>query len=251
MQESQPYIMTRKRSVRRIYWGRIVAVVVALSLAVIGGVLWFSRTSGELKLAGREYWFVSMGEYTELAEASSRAAQVVESGGAGYVYGNENYKVAASCYASRSDAVAVSVRLADGGENVSVFSLSSPDIRVQRPKENAEELKKLLLKPAVIFDELYDVSVKTDKAEINESATMYAAVKMSASCREYASAARDYEGEVGEFLSSVFDSVATILDNAVASSDKIPQRLRYALCDVAVSICSRSSDFAKLSINLS
>ncbi len=251
MQDNEPYIITKKRTVRKVYWGRIVAVTVVLSLIAVGVILWFSRTAGKITVDAREFWFVSMGEYSELSEASSRAEAVVNSGGAGYLHGDEKYNVAASCYANKSDAVSVKERLTGEGETASVFSVSCPKIAIDKPKKNATLLKDLLARPAALFDELYSISVKTDTKEISEAAAQYAALKMSVACEEYARECKALDAAASDYLSALFTSVGASLDVLARSDGNIPQAVKYALCETAVKICKETNEFANKLKNMS
>ena len=42
---------------------------------MMGGGFWFSRTAGKISAPAREYWFVSMGEYADLGQASVFSAR--------------------------------------------------------------------------------------------------------------------------------------------------------------------------------
>ncbi len=245
MQDNQPYIITKKHTVRHVYWGRIIAFVVVVALIVIGVVLWFSRSSGKLVTPAREYWFVSMGEYGDLAEASSRAETVVASGGAGYIYGQTSYKVVAACYADKSDADKVSERLGAGGEHVSVFSVACAEIAVEKPKKNADVLKNMLKRPQELFDALYDISVKTDTKEITETAAKYAVLKMSVKCSDYASESAKIGSVADTYLSVLLTSLALSLDNLAYAQKDFPQSIKYALCEFAVKISDYATDFVR------
>lgn len=244
MQDNNPYIITEKRTVRRIYWGRIIAFIVIISLAVIGGVLWFSRSSGKVETGGREYWFVSMGEFSDLSEASSCADSVIEAGGAGYVFGKSDYKVAAACYANKTDALTVSERLAANGGNCSVFSINCSSVKTEKPKDNVSLYKKLLAYPAQIFDELQKISVKVDTKELSESAALYAVLKMSVVCDEYARECEHFD-EAGAYMHELFGSVSVSLDNLARVKEKVPQSIKYTLCEIAVEICDLTNEFVK------
>ena len=252
MQDNEPYIITKKHTVRKVYWRRIVAVAVILSLIALGLILWFSRTAGKLTAPAREFWFVSMGEYAELGEASSRAEAVVNSGGAGYLHGDEKYSVAASCYANKAVAISVKERLESKGETASVFLLSCPQIAIDKPKKNAELLKELLARPAALFDELYSISVKADTKEISEAAAQYAALKMSVACEEYARESMALGDDAGKYLNSLFTAMKESLDVLARAEKNISQSVKYALCETAVKICNETSEIAnKLAKNVS
>ena len=244
MQESEPYFISRKRTVRRVYWGRIIVVLVVAALLVMGGVFWFSRTAGKISAPAREYWFVSMGEYADLGQASARAATVAEIGGAGYLYGNAPYAVSAACYKEKSDAQKVSDRMNGEGETSSLFSLRCASVSVRKPKENAALAKKMLVRPAELFDELYDISVRTETKELSETAALYAALKMSVACGEYAQDCGELEGVTGEYLVSLFLALSSTLDTLARSTEKVPQAFKYALCESAVKICTVTESFA-------
>lgn len=251
MQDNEPYIITKKRTVRKVFWGRIITVIIILSLAAVGAVLWFSRSTGKISVPAGEYWFVSLGEYSDLSEASACAEHAVRSGGAGYLYGNSEYNVALSCYASKSDAETVVKRLSDDGESCGIFSVTCGKLSVDKPKENAELLKKMLMRPARIFDELYGISVKTDTKELSESAAKYAALKMSVACGEYAAECGALRSDAGDYLGGLFASISETLDDLARTQENVPQAFKYALCETAVKICKQSNDFADKLKNVS
>lgn len=251
MQDNEPYIIGKRRTVRRVYWKRIAVTAVIICLIVIGGVLWFSRTRGSYETEGRTYWFVSMGEYTDGDKAAAYASVVSESGGAGYVVDKNGYMVAAACYSDRNDAETVSARLTGEGENNTVISLKCAALSIPKPKSGGELLKKLLPVPGEMFDELYDISLKTDTKEISEAAALYAAYKMRLECEEYAASSQSIEGKAGEYLHGLFDALARSFGTLAGENDKIPQKIKYTLCDCAVKICSLTGDFSDKIKNLS
>ena len=238
MQE-QPYIISKKRTVRKIYWGRIIAVSVALSALIIGVTLYVFRTHGSITVDSRTYWLVSMGSYSDAASAKEKAEEVKLSGGAGYVYSADSFVVAASCYASEDDARTVCSRL-DGAE---VYSLSCPKLIVSKPKSGAAKLKELLKLPAKIFDELYDVSVKLDTSEIGESAAKYAALRLSSSCASYASECVDIGGDAGKYLYNVLSFASEKTESLAVESGDAGQRIKYLLCELAVKMCEGVAEF--------
>ena len=240
MQE-QPYIISKKRTVRKVYWGRIIAVSVALCALVIGVTLYVFRTVGKITVDARTYWLVSMGVYNDSESASLRAEEVKLAGGAGYVYRGKSFIVAASCYASESDARTVSSRI-DGSE---VYSLSCPKLTVSKPKKGKAKLKELLAKPSKIFDDLYDISVKLDTLEIGESAARYAVLKLSSSCASCASECVDFDGEAGKYLYGIFSFIAEKTESLSTSGGDVGQEIKYVLCEFAVKICADSGEFAQ------
>lgn len=244
MQEEEPYIITKKQTVRRIYWGRIIATVTVVCLAAIGLVLWLSRTNGKIVTVAHSYWFVCVGEHNSQSEATAHAEQVKAAGGAGYIYGNAPYKVVAACYADKADAEKVSERLAAGGETTSVFSVSCHSFTVEKPKKNADVLKKTLQYPQELFFALYDISEKTDTKEITETAAKYAVMKMRVKCSDYASESAGIGSVADNYLATLFASFALSLDNLAYEAYNVPQAIKYALCEFAVKIGEYSAAFA-------
>ncbi|MCI8459519.1 MAG: hypothetical protein HFE46_07650 [Clostridia bacterium] len=243
MQESEPYIITKSRTVRKILWGRIAAVVFAVCILVIGGVLWLSRTPRAITAKARTYRLVAVGDYKDLGEASMRAQAAVRSGGAGYLYGESSYTVAVACYASAADADAVCERLRAEDASARVVSVSCAALTLDRPAENADTVKKMLVRPAALFDELYAVSLQTDTKEISAAAAKYAALKMHVACVEYAEICRRLQTDTGEYLSALFLSLADTLQTPADASENVAAALKYALCDMAVKICAHTEAF--------
>lgn len=236
--QQQPYIISKKRTVRRIYWGRIIAASLAVCAAVIGVTLYLCRTRGKITVDARTYWLVSMGEYNDATAARVRAEEVRLAGGAGYVYGTDSFIVAASCYASEDDARTVCDRI-DGAE---VYSLSCPKLTLDKPKSGATKLKSLLGRPAKIFDELYDVSVKLDTAQLGESAARYAALKLSAACATYASECVEAEDDAGKYLYGILSYMADKTEKLAFPDGGAEQAFKYALCEFAVKMCADSRE---------
>lgn len=243
MQEDEPYIITKRRTVRRIHWGRIAAAVFLLSAVVMGCVFWFSRTPRALHTRARTYRLVTVGEYADLGEASARADDAIRAGGAGYLYGQNSYAVALACYASKEDAETVCARLQESGEDASVTAITCNAITLDKPSQNADELKRMLSMPARLFDELYTVSVQTDGKEISEAAAKYAALKMRVACVEYAGVCGNFRSDAGAYLAALFLSLADTLDAPANASENVAPALKYALCETAVKICAHTSDF--------
>ena len=237
MQE-QPYVISKKRTVRKVYWGRIIAVSVALCALIIGMTLFLTRTKGSITVDARTYWLVSMGEYNDSNSATARADEVRLAGGAGYIYGDKSFVVAASCYASEDDARTVSSRIDGSG----VYAISCPALTVSKPKKGKAKLKEMLALPAKIFDELYDISVKLDTLQIAESAAKYAVLKLSVACATYASQCVEIEGEAGSYLYGLLSFFAEKTEN-VASGGDAGQGIKYALCEFAVKTCKAGEEF--------
>ena len=243
MQEDEPYIITKRRTVRRVHWGRIVAAVFLLSAVAMGCVFWFSRTPRSLHARARTFYLVTVGKYADLGEASARADSAVRAGGAGYLYGHDTYAVALSCYASKDDAQTVCARLQESGEDAGITAIDCSAITLDKPKTDADELKKMLTTPARMFDELYAVSVQVDSKEISEAAAKYAALKMRVACVEYAGVCKNFRSDAGEYLAALFLSLADTLDAPANASENVSPALKYALCETAVKICAHTSDF--------
>lgn len=242
MQE-EPYIISKKRTVRRFYPGRIIAFTLVISLITIGAVVWFARTDGKLTVNERNYGFISMGKYDNLSEASARADSVRNNGGAGYLYGEGKYEVVAACYPNKTSAAEVCERLVGAGETASVFSLSRPKISIEKPNKNADVLSVMLAKPDKIFDELYEISVKTDTKEISEAAALYAVVKLNVSVDEYAQKCSGMETEAGKYLNKLFLSLAASLSGLANVKENVAQSVKYALCEMAQKICVQTQEF--------
>lgn len=247
MQQSEPYVITKKRTVRRIYWHRIVIAVFLVCAAVAGGVLWFSCAPGRISVRKREYRLLSVGEYADLAEASVRVEQAVTAGGAGYVYGDGPYTVAIACYANEADAEAVRARIEANGETAKILVLASPAITLETPsdKSEAELLRKMLPRPGELFDELYAVSVKADTKEITEAAAQYAVLKMSVACGDYAKSCADAKSDAGAYLAALFLSLGDTFDTAARAEKNVLQAVKYALCESAVRICRQTEAFTR------
>lgn len=245
MQEDEPYIITKRRTVRRVHWGRVAVAVFALSLLVMGGVFLFSRTPRSLHAKARSYRLVAVGDYADLGEASARAETAIRAGGAGYLYGNGAYAVALSCYAKNEDATAVCERLRQSGEDARILTLSCDALTLDKPKSDADTVKKMLTAPAALFDELYDISVRVDTKELSEAAAKYAALKMHVACMEHAGTCRNLQTETGDYLAALFLSLADTFSKPADASGDVAAALKYALCDVAVQYTTQTNAFCE------
>lgn len=245
MQESEPYVMTKKRTVRRIYWGRIVTAVMIASFLVIGSVLWFSRSAGKLTVEETQFYYVAMGEFAEYSDAQAYAQTMVASGGAGYVLDGDVYSVAVACYAEQADAYTVSNRLTADGKAARVVATHCPSVSVKKPKDNADALKDALTRPKTLFDEIYAISLKADTKQISVAAAQFALLKMSVACEGYAQDGAKLGTEAGTYLQKVFTDLSAILDKAAQSGENILQAVKYAQCAAADTICKQTAEFVK------
>lgn len=236
MQE-EPYIISKKRTVRKVYKGRIVAAVLIACFLVIGGAIWFSRGSGKLKLEARKFGFVTVGSYSSLAEASVRAGAVIKQGGAGYILGEDEYRVMAACYASEEDAEKVCSRLTENGESASVYVAERTRLDIERPEENADLAARALAYPDEAFDTLYEISLKTDTAEISEAAAKYALLKISVTVTSQKAECATIKGAAGEYTAGVLSKIEDALAALSESKESFSQAVKYTLCEIADIIC--------------
>lgn len=244
MQDNEPYIISKRKSVRKIYFGRIIAVIIVLCLIGIGVVLWFSRVGGKITVAEHEYWAVSVYSSQSAAEAEQNAQSVIQSGGAGYKYGSNPYKVMACCYENKQQAQTVGNRLSEQGEsNVEYVKFLCPEISVDKPKTNYKLLSQMLTAPYELFGELYDVFVKTDKKEIQEAAALYAALKMSETCNGYLTECVNLDTKVGGYLSELYTELSAAFTELSATQTGVPQKIKYTLCKIADVISEKSTQF--------
>lgn len=240
----EPYIITKKRTVRRIYPWRILAVLCFVCLAVMGGVFWFSRTSGTITVKARVYRMVTVGSFSDLGQAGEKASAAAAKGGAGYVYGQKNYAVAMACYASASDADTVCERLRANGEDAAVTELAASRLSIARPKKKANALATLLHKPAALFDALYDISIRADSGDLPSAAVLYAVRKMQNDASAYAQDAAALSCAAGDYLTALFLRLGDIFAAVESKSDNVPSAVKYAQCAMAAEICASTNAFA-------
>ena len=68
---------------------------------------------------GFSYYCVEVGKFQEFAEAQSKANEVMEKGGAGYIFYDKGFRVFVSCYLSNNDAQSVAIK----NDSASVYEL--------------------------------------------------------------------------------------------------------------------------------
>ncbi|MDR2046406.1 MAG: hypothetical protein LBP79_00620 [Clostridiales bacterium] len=147
---------------------KIAAAVCALVIAASFALLAADYAGGGAVSAGVglgnyaiTYYAVCLGEFDDLGEAKSAAAEIMRRGAAGYVIRDKNYKLAAAVYVSQADAERIAERNKNSG--AFVYKISLKKVNLNAYSESERRLaERLLGYGGMVYGELYALSNALD-----------------------------------------------------------------------------------------
>lgn len=229
-----PYVLKQKVYVE-IYWRKIFLFVALLIFAVgIGVMIIVTRvTRDSITFALTDYYFVSVGTYTELSSVESASASLVVRGGAGYVINDGEFSLIAGVYSSESDASIVASNISSEYENVAVEKHTINMFRLVLAGEDDKAGIVMLYKyPYEIFDIVHRLSESLDRGEITESYVIYNLQSLKTSIEEKIALCNSVAGYGGE-LALFFGDIYSGIDNLCSSySRNLSGGLKYLMCDI-------------------
>lgn len=148
-----------------------IAVCVLLA-SVLSSVITVSGLTSTSSYDGFEIYAISLGSYTSKQAAEATEEDVMQRGGAGYIYKkNEIYYVLASAYERENDAKLVKENLAASNNTCTIMKIeiSAPDLSKTSSSSQAKSFLSALgeIKNSVL--KLYDVSVALDTKAVDET----------------------------------------------------------------------------------
>lgn len=148
-----------------------IAVCVLLA-SVLSSAITVSGTSSNSSYDGFEIYAISVGSYTSKQAAQATEEDVMQRGGAGYIYKkNELYYVLVSAYERENDAKLVKENLAASNNACTIIKIeiAAPDLSKASSTSQAKAFLSALgeIKNSVL--KLYDVSVALDTKAIDET----------------------------------------------------------------------------------
>ena len=197
----------RRKNVRRIYLGRIVALVSFVCFAVCVLLLVFARTS-KLKIAikSEEYFFVMTASTAFSSDAAEKALALKTAGGAGYVLNDGVFKVMADVYLSEGDAAAASKRWSAAGVTATVTSYSTDKVKIDSYNDKSKNsvVAELFSYPKTVVKELESLSGEYDGAAISEPLLLLRAEKLRNSVKKKSADAENLDGDIADMLKLMY-----------------------------------------------
>lgn len=239
----------RRRSVRRIYFGRVVALVCALCFAVCAAMLIFASKNGSvnvMKIKSEEYFFVTTASTEFVSDASEKALALKNAGGAGYILNDGNFHVAAAVYLSKGDAATVAKRLCDSGISALVYELSTSEVKVGYSDDKSRNAKvsELFSYPKTLVGEIESLSRSVDASEISEPLALLTAEKLRSKTRNKAAEAESLDGDFAPALWLMYARFDNAFENCLAfgKSGGVRSAVKELACAVAAEnvFCSRN-----------
>lgn len=142
-------------------------------LTVSGTITNFIYGDNSISKKNKDYYAVTLGEYSTFEEAEKVSLGVTIQGGSGYIWYDEKYSVIGSFYFTEDDAKKVVNNLQESNYNVSIkkVTLNSFDVKF----DNCENKVVRKIEKAIdYFDELiqklYSYSIDFDKSNLNNLA---------------------------------------------------------------------------------
>lgn len=174
MQQTLPKVMKRRAS--KIFILVFSVVCVALSVVVANLLSSALTVSGGMNLATSfnnfSVYCISLGEYTSISQANSKADESMKKGSGGFVYKKDNlYYVLASAYEKENDAKLVSENLAESGitNKILVIKINKPPLEEVSDENQQKNFYQALFQLKTSYLNLYDISVSLDTNSLDET----------------------------------------------------------------------------------
>ncbi len=208
----------------------LLAVFAIIPIAVTYAFL--SKTEAA---AGKTYrvkaetrYFLVTGAYDVISDANLAAAVVKEKGGAGYIFNDGKFRIAAAVYNDKSTAEAVAAKQTIETE---IYPITIAETSLGTDKAIAESLAAALNAYDGVFRDLTAVTEEYEKGNSTDGALALAATNAAADLK---SAARevvnaDETGLIGEYLNASADSLTAA---TTEESYTFSVRMRCALCSL-------------------
>ena len=149
----------------------LVCIAVCVLLAsILSSAITVSSSASSSSYNGFEIYAISLGSYTSKQAAQATEEDVMQRGGAGYIYNkNEIYYVLASAYERENDAKLVKENLTANNNTCTIMKIeiSAPDLSKTSSSSQAKSFLSALgeIKNSVL--KLYDVSVALDTKTVD------------------------------------------------------------------------------------
>ncbi len=247
--KKSPRYMPRRNSVRRIYFGRVVALISVLCFAVCGAMLILARKNGVrsvMKINSEKYFFVSVASTEFVADASEKALALKNSGGAGYILNDGNFLVMAAVYSNEGDAATVAKRLSDAGMPALVYEFFTPELKVEYTDDKSRNAKvsELFSYPKTLVGELETLSRSIDASEISEPLALLTVEKLRKKMQNKADGIGDSDGEYTNALKLMYSRFDNAFVNALGygGNGGVRSAVKELACAIAAEnvLCSRN-----------
>ncbi len=209
-------------------------------VAVMLVAVYFNNKSGEvLKIPAKSWYYISFYTRTAETEAAISAHSVKETGGAGYLINDGQFRVVAAVYKSESDAKSVAAKQTLEAE---IYKLAVPGMKISAfgDKETDKTVKKAFSYYETVYDAVNTALIDFEKGQSTESALLHTLNDIRQGISEERFALEKVLAQSSSYevnaLSDCLASAADTLDNAVLGyGDSIillSARVRYALCEI-------------------
>lgn len=210
----------------------------ALMVGNITSVMVYGGTS--IARNEKKYYAVILGEYDDKNEAISVGLGANVQGASGYVWENGKYYVVGNIYTSRSDAESVIENLKETNYNVSIMDITLKKIKVSFDNienKNVKIIKDALSLYDIVYEELYDYSIKFDSKVYNNLAVCSYITALRGRVRTSISAVQDISDGNEKLLTIIggLIKIDTILDDLILQTIEnkgTNYQLKYAISSV-------------------
>lgn len=239
MQENKPYIRGKHRKIVIIKWKRIIVFIFLLCISACVMICALAQGGKYIEFKEQNFYFLQMGEFASVTDAAPKVLEVQGAGGAGYVYNASTSKVMASVYSNQEDAASVCIRLNSSGQNVMVFAISAPRLKINAQKTSELNLEVItaLNYPSKMFNSLYNTILQLDKKEISSKLAILQAQSYASSTEKlmlkYAANECIALKSIGELYDNIYFTLKKVEDNTGLD---VSVKLKLSLCELAANI---------------
>ena len=190
-----------------------IAVCVLLA-SVLSSAITVSGSTSTSSYDGFEIYAISLGSYTSKQAAEATEEDVMQRGGAGYIYKkNEIYYVLASAYERENDAKLVKENLAASNNTCTIMKIeiSAPDLSKTSSSSQAKSFLSALgeIKNSVL--KLYDVSVALDTKTVDETKAKIQIIEIKGSLeKEFEKLSRGTNAVDGIYYQTIKNTFSTL-----------------------------------------
>lgn len=190
-----------------------IAVCVLLA-SVLSSAITVSGSTSTSSYDGFEIYAISLGSYTSKQAAEATEEDVMQRGGAGYIYKkNEIYYVLASAYERENDAKLVKENLAASNKTCTIMKIeiSAPDLSKTSSSSQAKSFLSALgeIKNSVL--KLYDVSVALDTKTVDETKAKIQIIEIKGSLeKEFEKLSRGTNAVDGIYYQTIKNTFASL-----------------------------------------
>lgn len=228
----------RRRSVRRIYMGRIVALVSVLCLTVCILLLVFAPSRrGTFEIKQHNYFFVTTASTEYSSDATEKALAIKRAGGAGYILNDGTFRVMAAVYSNEGEAATVAKRLSENGVSATVYELATEKLKftAHEDKQKNAEIAELFAYPKSVAEKLETLSREYDAAETSEALALLEIENLRASVKKKSALLADSNSDEFTVLKLMYGRFDEAFARCLSAQSRISVRsaIKELSCAIA------------------